>query len=204
MVILTENQEYAILNNRNTHVKDNSTSRDRELFVDMSFEDTDDYQDGLTIDFTPLGFKQVYSAEVVQHEAGELYWFISYIPDANYDASNVTLKLYDDVGSEQANGTLSVDGSVIELILSKTQKTWVTEPGLVFDNTGTGGSGAAGKTHLNSLDIVSKVTLTAGGTGYETAPIIDVTGTSLDSLPKPTVTAVISSEGKHLVRVRGN
>jgi hypothetical protein len=47
---------------------------------------------------------------------------------------------------------------------------------LVFNNSGTGGSGAAGTFSNNGSGVITSVTITSNGSGYETAPLVTING----------------------------
>lgn len=47
---------------------------------------------------------------------------------------------------------------------------------LVFNNSGTGGSGAAGTFANNGSGVITSITITANGSGYETAPLVTING----------------------------
>jgi hypothetical protein len=73
------------------------------------------------------------------------------------------------------SGGSPVPGAVTGVSIATSGEGYVSAPTVVFDNTGTGGSGAAAVAVISAH--IASVTITNGGSGYQSTPAVTITDT---------------------------
>lgn len=116
-ITLSLNTTFSHLNDdRTLALKANSSSREREAVVDVTFGASEDYvTNGVALDFSKVGkFKQVYSCEIVHKSFGRQ---MSYIPATGNDAATGKLKIWHTDGNELSNGNTGTRNMTLRCII---------------------------------------------------------------------------------------
>ncbi|MDD5370605.1 MAG: multicopper oxidase domain-containing protein [Anaerolineaceae bacterium] len=93
----------------------------------------------------------------------------------NYLPTGPAGNLFIPMDSSYMGAGMGPGGSIGSVSVSAGGAGYTSAPTVVFNNTGTGGTGAAATANINNGSVVS-ITVTNGGSGYTTAPVVSFTG----------------------------